>query len=61
MTTRKPSRLLPMPSRDVRCRDGAHARGMPASAWRSCAAGHVPHRAAEPHACTDWKAREPTP
>ena len=44
-----------LPAKDVRCCDCAHASRMTASAWRGCAAGHIPHRANEPHHCTDWQ------
>jgi len=50
-----------MPRQDVRCTDCAHARRMTASAWRGCAAGHPPHRANEPHHCTDWQRAEVQP
>lgn len=50
-----------MPTQDVRCCTCAHSRRMTARAWRGCAAGNPPHRAAEPHHCTDWQAAEVQP
>jgi len=44
-----------LPTQDVHCSDCAHSHRMQANAWRSCAAGHPPHRANEPHQCADWQ------
>lgn len=50
-----------LPAKDVCCCDCTHAHRMQAPAWRGCGAGHIPHRALEPHTCASWKPAEVNP